>query len=86
MRVVQEAGPTEGILIQVTVLPPATWAGRLDNNLATRKRHSPEQVVRKLAIADRMLGKGRTSPTSAASWRSPSRPITAGASVRRAET
>ena len=34
------------------------WAGRLDKNMATRKRHSPEQVVRKLATADRMLGEG----------------------------
>jgi putative transposase len=25
----------------------------------TRKRHSPEQVVRKLATADRMLGEGK---------------------------
>ena len=24
------------------------WAGRLDKNMATRKRHTPEQVVRKL--------------------------------------
>ena len=35
------------------------WAGRLDKNMATRKRHSPEQVVRKLATADRMLGEGK---------------------------
>jgi transposase-like protein len=27
--------------------------------MTTRKRHSPEQVVRKLASADRMLGEGR---------------------------
>jgi putative transposase len=26
--------------------------------MTTRKRHSPEQVVRKLASADRMLGEG----------------------------
>ena len=26
--------------------------------MATRKRHTPEQVVRKLAQADRMLGEG----------------------------
>jgi putative transposase len=26
--------------------------------MTTRKRHSPEQVVRKLAQADRMLGEG----------------------------
>jgi transposase-like protein len=35
------------------------WAGRLDKNMATRKRHSPEQVVGKLATADRMLGEGK---------------------------
>jgi putative transposase len=35
------------------------WAGRLDKNMATRNRHSPEQVVRKLATADRMLGEGK---------------------------
>jgi putative transposase len=27
--------------------------------MATRKRHSPEQVVRKLATADRMLSEGK---------------------------
>jgi hypothetical protein len=25
-----------------------TWAGRLDKIMATRKRHSPKQIVRKL--------------------------------------
>jgi putative transposase len=35
------------------------WAGRLDKDTATRNRHSPEQVVRKLATADRMLGAGK---------------------------
>jgi transposase-like protein len=27
--------------------------------MTTRKRHSPEQVVRKLALADRVLGEGK---------------------------
>ncbi len=27
--------------------------------MTTRKRHNPEQVVRKLATADRMLGEGK---------------------------
>ena len=27
--------------------------------MATRKKHTPEQVVRKLATADRMLGEGK---------------------------
>jgi putative transposase len=35
------------------------WAGRLDKNMATRNRHSPEQVVPKLATAARMLGEGK---------------------------
>jgi putative transposase len=34
-------------------------AGRLDINMATRKKHTPEQVVRKLATADRMLNDGK---------------------------
>ena len=40
-------------------MPPTPWVGRLDEDMATRKRHSPEQVVRKLAQADRMLGEGK---------------------------
>ena len=36
------------------VLRPTLWAGRLDEIMATRKRHSPEQVVRKLMAADRL--------------------------------
>ena len=35
------------------VLRPALRAGGLDINMATRKKHTPEQVVRKLATADR---------------------------------
>jgi putative transposase len=34
------------------------WAGTLDSDMATRKRHTPEQVVRKLAEADRLRGEG----------------------------
>src|SRR5687767_12382089 len=33
------------------------WEAR--QNMATRKSHSPEQVVGKLATADRMLGEGK---------------------------
>jgi hypothetical protein len=36
--------------------------------MTTRKRHSPEHVVRKLASEDRMLGEARTLRTFAASW------------------
>src|ERR1700730_15171531 len=36
------------------------WAGRLDKDMATRKRHTPEQVVRKLAESDRLLGEGKS--------------------------
>jgi putative transposase len=42
-----------------------TWAGRLDKIMATRKRHSPEQIVRELMAADRLLAlhpDGRTLP------------------------
>jgi putative transposase len=35
-----------------------TWAGRLDKIMATRKRHSPKQIVRKLMTADRLLAEG----------------------------
>ena len=38
---------------------PTLWAGRLDKIMATRKRHSPEQIVRKLMAADRLLAEGR---------------------------
>jgi hypothetical protein len=34
------------------------WAGRLNKIMATRKQHSPEQVVRKLLAADRLLDEG----------------------------
>ncbi len=34
------------------------WAGRLEKIMATRKRHSPEQIVRKLMAADRLLAGG----------------------------
>jgi putative transposase len=35
------------------------WAGRLDLNMATRKKRTPEQIVRKLATADWMLNEGK---------------------------
>jgi hypothetical protein len=38
---------------RLRVLRPALRAGRLDINMATRKKHTPEQVVRKLATTDR---------------------------------
>ena len=44
---------------RLRVLRPTLWAGRLDINMATRKKHTPEQVVRKLATADRMLNEGK---------------------------
>lgn len=34
------------------------WAGRLESTMAGRKRHTPEQVVRKLTEADRLLAQG----------------------------
>jgi putative transposase len=42
-------------------LRPELWAGRLDKIMATRKRHSPEQIVRKLMTADQLLAEGKDS-------------------------
>jgi putative transposase len=50
--------PDPGWLV-LAVLWPTLWAGRLEEIIATRKRHSPEQVVRKLTTADRLLSGGR---------------------------
>lgn len=42
------------------VLTPA-FAGRMDHTMSKqRKRHTPEQIVRKLGQADRLLGEGNT--------------------------
>src|SRR6201991_734765 len=41
------------------VLRPTTLAGRLDKIMAKRTRHSPEQIVRKLVAADRLLAEGK---------------------------
>ena len=38
---------------RLRVLRPALGAGGLDITMAMRKKHTPEQVVRKLAAADR---------------------------------
>ena len=35
------------------------WAEGLDRIVATRKQHSPEQIVRKLIVADRLLAEGK---------------------------
>ncbi len=40
-------------------MPPTTLGRKARQDMATRKRHTPEQVVRKLAQADRMLGEGK---------------------------
>jgi putative transposase len=40
-------------------LRPTLWAGRLDKFMATGKRHRPEQIVRKLMAADRLLAEGK---------------------------
>lgn len=39
-------------------MSPMMWAGRLESTMAGRKRHTPEQVVRKLTEADRLLAQG----------------------------
>ncbi len=43
----------------VRVLRPRLWAGRLGRIIATRKRRSREQIVRKLMTADGLLAKGK---------------------------
>jgi hypothetical protein len=43
-----------------------------------RRRHTPEQIMRKLREADRLLTDGQEIPESLSSWRSRRRPITAG--------
>jgi hypothetical protein len=52
------AGPRLVDPVQLRVLPPMSGQeGSM--TMATRKRHTPEQVVRKLAHADRLLGEGK---------------------------
>jgi hypothetical protein len=46
--------------------------------MATKKRHSPEQIVRKLTAADRLLAEGKDTAAVCASWGSRRRRITAG--------
>ena len=45
-----------------------------------RKRHSPEQIIRKLKRLISILTRVRASPTSAEPWRFLLPPITAGSS------
>lgn len=35
------------------------WAGRLEKVMAMRNRHNPEQIVRQLMAADRLLAEGK---------------------------
>jgi hypothetical protein len=43
-----------------------------------RRRHTPEQIVRKLREADKLLADGIELPEVARRWRFPRRRITAG--------
>ena len=45
-----------------------------------RKRHNPEQIIRKLRTAERLLNQGQPSPMSAELWSSQPLLITAGSS------
>jgi putative transposase len=36
-----------------------------EGTLMKRRRHTPEQVIRKLRVAERMLGEGKTIPEAA---------------------
>lgn len=47
--------------------------------MATSKRHSPEQIARKLATADRMLGEGKEVAVVCRELECPSRRNTGGA-------
>jgi putative transposase len=44
-----------------------------------RRRHTPEQIIRKLRRPTGCWPRAMRSPRSPSSWRSPRRPITAGA-------
>ena len=46
--------------------------------MGTRRRHTPEQIIRKLREAERLLGEGRTVPEVAKALRSASRRFTGG--------
>jgi hypothetical protein len=43
-----------------------------------RRRHTPEQIIRKLPEPDRLLAEDREVQRSPSSWRSARRPTTAG--------
>jgi hypothetical protein len=45
----------------------------------TRRRHTPEQIIRKLREADRMLAEGKTTVEAARHLGSARTPITGGA-------
>ncbi len=49
-----------------------------EGTLMKRRRHTPEQVIRKLREAERLLGEGKTIPERRRRSRSQSRRITAG--------
>jgi hypothetical protein len=51
---------------RLRVLRPALRAGKLDINMATRKKHTPEQVARKLATADREPPRDKDTTRTAA--------------------
>jgi len=50
-----------------------------DHHDARRRRHTPEQVVRKLREADRLLGEGADIAALARHLEMPGRPSTGGA-------
>ena len=43
-----------------------------------RRKHTPEQIIRKLREAEQMLSEGKTMGEEQRPWGSPSRPCTAG--------
>jgi hypothetical protein len=53
-------------------------AGRRRLITMARRRHTPEQIIRKLREADRLLAEGAEIADVAGTWRCLSRPTTAG--------
>ena len=45
-----------------------------------RKRHTPEQIIRKLRTAEQLLNHGQSFADVCCAWRCRPRPITAGSS------
>lgn len=47
--------------VVVRLCCPSVWAGRIDDDMAgsKRRRHTPDQIIRKLAEGNKLLGTGQ---------------------------